>query len=404
MQPTQKIEYIDGEMKNGLKIDWSKIHKEYLKLKCPKDKYQVNLPWDSANLFLIFSERDSGKSTNVILHGLIAYVMYGIKIEWLRQLDTMVKPTNSEKMFETIKQYDYIKKITKGKYKDIFYYRKELFLCNIQDGEKGRPKDIDDKPFFRFNSIEDWANIKSNYTSPYGDFIVFDEFQTFTNKEEEFNKFFQVISTIKRERISTKILMLGNTLTPYNYYFREMDLTKYIVKMQPNQKQLIKTRLGMNVYIEWFNRLNENNKQSEKDRQNELQYYGFDGLNAIIGGQWEIKQYPHITRELDNRKEVLNNFYLKFQLFNLNLKLCYEETIGFFVYVRPCSEKTMEYANNNNEIIFVDYPPTKYNEIYGIGKGFTNISNLWRLLEMNKFLYSTNDIGEMLNEFILQFS
>lgn len=399
MKPSEKISYIDGKIENGKVIDWNKIHKAFLKLRIPNEYYQVDIPFDKSNIFVIFSERNTGKTTNIILMALLAYKMYGVKIEWIRQKSEMIKPTNVSSMFNTITKFDYIGKITNGKYHYVYYYRKEMFLCNYADTDKGRPKDIDDSPFIRFNSIDDMQNIKSNYTSPDGDIIVLDEFQSTTNRSNEFEDFFHIVSTIKRDRLSTKIFFLGNTITPYNYYFREMDITKYILKMSPNSKLLITNDRGMHIYLEWFSILDRDTKKSESKRINNIQYYGFNGLNSINGGNWDIKMYPHITRELDNNKVVLCNFWLEFQMFTLNLKLCEEKTLGLFVYVRPCSEKSIEQAKENGDIIFSDKFPYAPNIIYGVGKNFQSFNRFWALSDMGLFLYSTNDVGALVEEY-----
>lgn len=396
----ENISYIGDSPIRGKIINWEKIHEYFKLLNVPKQYYQVDLPLDIANLFVVFSERDAGKTTNVLIHSLIAYVSYGVKTEWIRCKSEHIKPTNIGSMFDTIKNFNYIEIITNGKYKDIFYYRKEMFLCNREDGEKGRPKDCDDVPFIRFNSIDDMESIKSNYTSPNGDLIILDEFQAQNHAPNEFNNFFHIISTIKRERESVKIIMLGNTITPYNYYFREMDITKYIVEMKPHDKKLIRTSKGMNVFLEWFEKFSENDKYTEHQRQVDIQYFGFDGLNSIIGGAWDIKQYPHITKELDKSKIVLDEMYIIFGLFTLNLKLCYDKDFGNFVFVRPCARK---YAEQTEKIVFVDRFPNKKNEIYGCGYHISKFRKFWALSKMGLFLYTTNDIGAMIDEFLNEF-
>lgn len=400
----EKIKYIDDDIEKGKIIDWSLIHKRYMKdTKPPEHVYHLDIPWDNANLFVIFSKRDTGKTTNILLHSLEAWEHFGVKTEWIRQTADMVKQTNIESMFDTIRQYGYISKITKGRWSDVFYYRKELFLCNY-DGKRGRPEDIDTKAFLRFNSIDDWANVKSNYNSPEGDLIVFDEFQNETHRDGEFQHFFHLVSTIRRHRESTKILWLGNTILPYNYYFREADLTKYVIKMKPNTRQIVKTKRGMNVYLEWTEPKSSNEKYNEHRRSIDISYYGFDGLNSITGGgSWDIAEYPHITSDLDKNKSVIDEYYICFQLFKINMKFCFDEKYGYFIYCRPCSERAIEKAKEDGNIIFTDYVPTLPNEIYGIGKSFIACRRLWEFNAMQRMLFSTNDIGELVNEFIENF-
>lgn len=389
------VEWIDGNMEKGAIIDWNKIHKQFLSYKIPDNVYHVDVPFYKANLFVIFSKRDTGKTTNILIHSLIAFWEYGVKTEWIRQKEDMIKPTNTNSMFDTIIQFDYISKITHGRFSSIYYYRKELFLCNY-DGTKGKPKDICDVPFLRYNAIESMQQIKSNYTSPRGDLIILDEFQTNTTLKDEFQSFFHIVSTIKRKRISTKIFMLGNTITPYNYYFREMDLTRTIIQMSVHDRRLVKTKRGMNIYLEWTEPTHSDKKKSEKERNAELQYYGFDGLNSIIGGStWDIKMYPHLPRDIDKAKKVVQDFYLKFELFTIMLRLCYHKDIGFFVFCRP-TEKIKD-----NCYVFSLEDITSSYDIYGIGDTLPMCRKIWNLKKQNRFFYATNDIGEMIEEYIL---
>ena len=53
----EKIKYIDDDLEKGKLIDWNLVHKKYLKdTKPPEHVYKLDIPWDLANLFIIFSK------------------------------------------------------------------------------------------------------------------------------------------------------------------------------------------------------------------------------------------------------------------------------------------------------------------------------------------------------------
>ena len=55
----EKIKYIDDDLEKGKLIDWNLVHKKYLKdTKPPEHVYKLDIPWDLANLFIIFSKSD----------------------------------------------------------------------------------------------------------------------------------------------------------------------------------------------------------------------------------------------------------------------------------------------------------------------------------------------------------
>lgn len=179
-----------------------------------------------------------------------------------------------------------------------------------------------------------------------------------------------------------------------------MDITKHILKMTPNTKRLVNTEKGMHIYLEWTEPKHEDENVNEKIRQQELQYYGFDGLNSITGGgTWDIKQFPHITSELDRNKDVLDECYIDFMNYSINLKVCYNETFGYFVFARPCHNSTLEYARTHGKLIMTDKDLTRSNEVKGIGREFKRMNRLWALLSMGRMLVATNDIGALLEEF-----
>ena len=125
-----KIEYIDGKHKLGIQYDWNLISKEYKRLKCPKE---YNNPLtngiDKAHIHLLVSERSTGKTTNLILVGIIMYYLYGTTTQYIRANDKIITydtrlklvgelkvnsnlvkgaPSNYTKMMDTLDQLNYL--------------------------------------------------------------------------------------------------------------------------------------------------------------------------------------------------------------------------------------------------------------------------------------------------------
>lgn len=394
MQPMEKIKYYDDDMEKGIVIDYAKLERNFKKLKVPTHVWQGLIPWNDSKIFVIMSRRGTGKSTTLLLKGMLLYAMYGIRLEWIRQEYDMIKKTNTEEMFNTIRQFGYIYTITKGKYNDVIYKNRSYYFC-LYDGKK-TPSEVDESPFMRLHSIDDEKNIRSSYNSPFGDLIVLDEYQSPSPKlKTEFSSFFNIVSTIRRKRKSTRLVFLGNTTSPYNHYYHELDITKIILKMKPNDKALYTTKRGAKVYIEWVDPQHTDKRRNEEERILDNEYFGFEGLNSIIGDGWDISNYPHITRELDKEKEVVSISYLHTQIFDLEMKLCYHENIGYFVFVRPVNY----YNIDSNRIMFTDAEIDHPNKIKGIGKYNKYCRKLWQLMDEDRFLYTTNDIGELVTDY-----
>ena len=80
-----KKEYINGNPLNGVIYDFKFLRKEYQKLKCPPEVYNpCALPFETCKWFVILSERARGKTTNLLLFGLLIFWHYHTGICYLR--------------------------------------------------------------------------------------------------------------------------------------------------------------------------------------------------------------------------------------------------------------------------------------------------------------------------------
>lgn len=390
----KEIKYIDDNMELGLDFDFDFIEKEFKKLKCPKNKYQCNFPWNESKIFVAMSKRGTGKTTNMLLKIMLGYVHYGARGEWIRQTYDMIKQTNTKEMFNTILQYGYVEKITKGKYNDVYYKNRAMYFCKTTG--KSKPDEIDINPFLHFCSIDEESILRSSYNSPLSVYIVFDEYQTPCPRlQQEFLSLMNLVSSLRRKRESVRLILLGNTTSPYCHIYHDMDITKIIIKMNPNDKALYTTKRGARIFIEWVDTDKNDRKSSEKEKILDNEFFGFEGLNSIVGGGWDIANYPHITKEIDKEKEVIEEFYLHTQIFDLSLLYCYHEKIGYFVFVRPKLER-----NKHDDIFeFTDSEIDTQYKIKGVGKVYPKCRKLWKLLLDDRFLFTTNDIGELINNY-----
>ena len=71
------------------------------------------------HIHLLVSERSTGKTTNLILVGIIMYYLYGTTTEYIRANDKMITYQKTKNLFDVILEYDYISKITKGQYNSV---------------------------------------------------------------------------------------------------------------------------------------------------------------------------------------------------------------------------------------------------------------------------------------------
>lgn len=396
-------QYIDNNQRYGLKHDYKAIDKLFNSLKTPNDLFSpLTLPRDeNLHWHVLLSERSTGKTTQLLLYALCMFWYektnfgVGTRCEYIRQSKEMLAPKNTADLYNTILDFHYVEKLTENRYNTIIYKAKRWYLAKINN-ETNEIEEILDDCICCMNSIDQTFVIKSTYNSPYGDFILVDEFISKTYQPNEFVNLCQLISTIRRDRMSVNIYMVANTITPYSKYFTEMNLEKIIHKLKPSDRVIAKTPLNMVVFIEW---IKTKKSISEKIRSNNIQYFGFEngGMNSIIGGNWEVKNFPHLPQQTETEERVLlsADFFIKTVGQTLQLELWQSDVMGLYVFAH---EFTKEIKKQTATIYTVDNTNNKY-KFYG--KGYRKVDRiLWMLKDRNKWLYSTNEVGLQVENYL----
>lgn len=388
-----KIEYINDDIKNGIKYDNNLVSKEYKRLKCPKDVYNpLHIPINSAKWFVLMSERARGKTTNVLLLGMIYNKLYGTEIQYLRTREDMITPKNSKDLFKTIIEYGYVEKVTDGEYNSIQYKSRRWYYAYINEDGEEEKRSI--KPFCTMLSIDKAETYKSAYNAPLGDFIVFDEFIERFYQPQQFLMLIDLISTIARQRQSVMIFMLANTIDRNTPYFNELEIIDELDDMAQGDNKIITTKLGTNIYVEI---LGKRKKESGK-LQTEINklYYGFSNkkISSVTGADtWAVSQYPHTPKDF----RILNNHhYIDFNHKLICLEICYDKTVDrHFI---NCHLATKIY--DDSIIYTLDFPKDKR---YKYKFGHNNIDKfIFKMYDRNLFTYSDNSVGALVEKYILQ--
>ena len=103
-------------------INHDKAIKEYRKLGVPEGLFDpTECPLNIAKYFTIVTERASGKTTNVLLYGLVCNKLFGTVIQYIRRDDSMLAPKNAKSLMETIIYNGYVEKLTGDKYNNMLY-------------------------------------------------------------------------------------------------------------------------------------------------------------------------------------------------------------------------------------------------------------------------------------------
>lgn len=388
----EKLKYINNDPTCGIKYNWKKILKVYKALGIPPEyDYTEIVPFDNDSLkwYNLNSERSVGKTTNLLLIGMVMNKLYGTQIQLVRH--HIAKASYYRELFNTIVNYhagQYILSLTDGKYNAVKYYQKRFYYIRVEDG-----KEVDkcETPFCVSLAAEDCYALCSTYEAPRGDLIILDECFNDRNTADEFVRFVHLHKTIVRERMSDKIFILGNTLDVNNIWYRQMMIQNEVRKLKRGQSKIVTTPQGMPIYIHFLE-----NRAPEKRRLFNTAHYGFDNpeLNAIVGnGEWNVKMYPQ-TCELRDRKMLVRGIY-----FNYHDDLFLEAAIiecesGKYLEVHPANSESAR----RGDLQYVLSLPIARNQLYF---GQDSISQVVKkFVSRKRIVFADNETGDLFEKFM----
>ena len=366
-----------------------KIIKEYKKLGCPPEVFDpCKLPLKRDKYFVLCSERSVGKTTNVLLMGMVAHQVDSIQIQYIRMHSEMITPKNARELFSTILAFDYVSKITGGRWHNVRYWSAGWYYCNYD--ENGKVQEQDQKPFMYCLGLEKNEFYKSSYNSPFGDWIVMDEFISRYYPPDSFILFCDIIKTIVRERQTPIIFMLGNTLDRYNQFFAEMELLGVTTSMPLGEHTEVITSKGTPIYVEFVTR----EKTKEKLTLNKL-FFGFKNkkLGSITGEDWVIIPMQHIDPEdAENRLVIAKHLYVTYEGQLIQLELVRSDKYGTHVLAHfanhPYADSRIYTMENMDD------------HRYRFRWGYDKLDKLiWGLYERKKFYYANNSVGVLIDKY-----
>jgi hypothetical protein len=389
-----KLKFIDNDPNLGVDYDWDLIAKTYKSLGVPPE-YDITeiLPLgnDALKWYIANSERSVGKTTNVLLVGMVMYALYGTVTQLIRH--TIDKASYYETLFDTIVAYNqgqYIKKLTNGEYDSVKYHWKAFYY---QRREKNGKYTRADDPFCVSLAADECYNLCSFYEAPRGDWIVLDECFNETNKPEEFVHFCHLVKTIVRERISDKIIVLGNNLDINNIWYRQLMIHNEVRKLRKGQSKIVKTSEGMPIFVVFME-----NRLPQKRRVFNKLHFGFNNpqLNAITGnGNWNVKMYPQACM-LKERERICRGIFFSYHddLF-LEAEFVNSKS-GIYVLINPSLEST----SRQGDVLYTLLFPNADNELYF---GHDKLSRkIIDFIRKKRVVYADNETGDLFAKYIFE--
>lgn len=354
-----------------------------------KNKYYSlkNILSNNADYNLIIGERSNGKTFATLQYIIDSYMKDKKEGAYIRRWEEDIIGKRAETIFSAIVESGYLSKYG---YDNIVYSKGAFFFANY-DAEKKKML-AEKNPFCYIFSLSHSEHYKSN-SYPKISNIVFDEFITRrVYLADEFVIFMNLLSTIIRDRDGIKIFMLGNTVNKYCPYFEELGIANITTMKQGSIDVYSYGDSDLKLAIEYCDNLNKK-KQSNK-------YFAFNNskLNMITNGQWELSLYPHIPIGYKiNTKDIVFCFNVLFGKHKIQGDVISDDNGVFIFFHRRTSEI------KENEIVYSlqDVPYKNYHKLMlnGYRKIDLKISSLFK---SNKVFYQSNEIGEIIKNYLLQ--
>ena len=388
------IKYHGGKVSRGIIIDWDAVRKEYRRLKIPK-KYYYPLRPDFAKVGYVvsMSQRARGKTTQLLILGLVLYAMYGIVLHYIRQTSAECEPMMIRNLYDVVLANGYIEKIFGDQYQHIYYRGKRWYLCRLDDD--GEVVERDGSACCACFGLDEAKKIKSVYNCPTGDMIFYDEFISSRMGFDDFTNFCDLCSTIGRQRYGTVIFLSANTINRNSRWFDEYAIADVVRKMELGDTEEVISPLGSHFYIELLSA-----DESEDRQYVNRRLFGFRNtkLDAITGrGSWAEETFPHIPPDPEDDREQIevlsNRIFIESKGQLAKLMIVKHPQIGLCVYVMPA---TKTYSDS---VIFTadDLKDKRY--VFCFGKGLP-VNRIWTLYTSGRFLYAHNAIGCFVQSYV----
>lgn len=289
----------------------------------------------------------------------------------------------SEKIEQYFQDVD-VAKLTNGKYNCITLYRKCLYL-SIYDNETGKTKRFDKIGYVVALSTE------QNYAgASYLDVddIIFEEFMSRSiYMANESNKLMNFYATVDRKRLTTRMWLVGNTISRVCPYINDWGLHNVISSQKQGTIELIER----SPESEWFT--GETVKIAIEYCKSTGQTSGTIGTNAemINTGAWETSPQPHLPKSYKDYN-VLFRFGFQYQNFRFLCEyLMDKKTKEMCWFVKPYykifSEKIIVFSD------IIKISPYWQRDIYNISIKNEKLKNLFMTFKENKIFYASDLCG-----------
>lgn len=330
-----------------------------------------------AHYIMLLGERSNGKSYAVKEHCIEqAFNDENKKFIYLRRWGVDIKGDLIESYFRDAP----VHAITKGDYEFISYYRRTLYLSNLDENEKvvrgkviGYCRELTGEEHYKSGSYLDVVN------------IIFEEFITKDSYlPREVQKLQSFVSTVARKRKIT-VFMIGNTISRICPYFSEWQL-KNIPKMKQGTIDIYNKKTGqfdeetgeeeiVKIAVELC----------ESSNTISSMFFG-ESSKMTTTGAWECGEYKHLE-EVITRYKTVHRMVIEYDGHRFLLSLL-KRNGNYIWYCEPKTTQIQKGTRIISNKIYENYYATTW--FYPLNE-FEQF--FFKLLLQDKIAYSDNLTG-----------
>lgn len=350
---------------------------------------------ENADYNIIVGERGNGKTYSVQDMLIDRFLKNGEQCFILRRWMEDVKPSNAQNFWDG-KHLAKLRDRSGGRFRNIILKSNRYIAVDYDDKDKPIVNEANTVGFvWDLNEAE---RLKGQ-SFPFVTNIVFEEFISLSQMgylPDEVTYFLNTLSTIIRDRTDVKIWMLGNTVNPYNPYFKHFGI-KGLELQQGEIWTKTDTITGCKLAVEFCA---QRRKGSLKGTS--AKYFAFgtnDGsTDMIITGQWQLPDYPikkyRPTFSVKKMMIVFDDHLLSFHLMT-------DDRGRSYLYVKEENNK----MHVPEDMIVLDLQPSMKRNHY---TAFQNLPAtdenrlIASLLSNKKIWYDNRMTGAFFNNFLAQ--
>lgn len=337
---------------------------------------------------IVYGERSNGKTFAALLCALVRYFLYGELFAIVRRWDEDFRPKSVNRLFGGLEKLGVISYLSGGEYNHIIHRSRMFYLATWdENGEEV----IAPQPIGFAFALTQMEHDKGGTYPPNVTSIIFDEFLTRgMYLPDEMALFANVISTVVRDDGAAKIWMLGNTVSRYCPYFREMGL-RHIREMEIGGiQEYTGTRQDCTIVVHWADGL-PGGKETDK-------YFAFDNpkLKMITEGKFETAIYPHLPFEISENDKVFTFFVWFFD--DILRGDVISKNGSEFIFFTP---KTTELKYPDDDLIYSNIDDPRPNWRRRINRPMTDAEKaILTLIRAEKVFYLDNECGEVMRTYL----